>query len=606
MTSDKRSIHRLIAGGFIALVAITGAATSILIETAPGSLDAPALRVAAAVPGEITVSEPVQLMTSPRLILERGTIRLDRPASLIQRKVESPEQILAGGRAALVLDGARLSLDMSPHASAEAEGTAGSSNPSQSAELSPLLTAMTRLGFAGLSIRNAVLTIKRAHSEEAIENINAEIAVNSGKSLEANATIRLTGETLTLEASLGAPQGGASARSHTLAMRLSGPSIDAKADGRLKLGPVPAIVSSKGELRVKDIRQTARWLGAPLVEGPGLASFEASGPMTWSDGRLSFEKASFVVDGNSATGGLSISLTAGRPFVEGTLAFEAFEVAPYLSVGEQGRAPFSASSMWLQGIADPNGRRTLLISEFDADLRMSASRVSASGTAIGSGAVSVTVKDRIMQAEVAELTLETGGSGDAHLTVDARQLEPRVAIRGRLMDCELATLSRLIFGFDLLSGPGQVDADLTGWGASLGTALASATGTVGLTMDKGGSIAAGLNEMIASSGDQAKAAWGSGAGPRTQVQSLTAHIEANVGHIEIRHLDTATATARFLASGTIDPVQKALAVQLQSVAQDELNASGRPAVIGSVEISGPWASPLIRKMETPGRAAGTQ
>lgn len=590
MKVDVRKSRQL-AVAITVLFASAGLLVSLLN---PGTRDAaisPAFEVAAAVLGEITVSEPIVLIDQPRLVLERGTLMLDHPGGRFSRQAGNPGAALRSGEARLVLLGARFTFD---------PGQAGAleSGSEHLANGNPLLSALSKLSFEHLDIRKATFVVKRASREEAFEDVNAEISASAGGTLDAGGTATLRGETLKLAATLGAgaltPQGA----EHPLKLKLSGGLLDASFDGKLKLGSILALTATKATLQTANLRKAANWLGARWSEGPGLAGFSANGAVDWRDGRLSFDRADFEIDGNAATGNLSLSLTAGLPFIEGTLAFGQFEISPYKDVDQETGPTKLLSSSWptfsFLKSSDPGS----VVREIEADLRISAASVTSSGERLGRGAVSVAIDDRVLEAELAEVVIEAGGTGLGQLTVDMNGPEALTRLNGRLDNIDLSPIAALAPGQPLIVGRGSIDADIQGTGASFGEFAATATGPIKIVSVHDGSLSLNLSKLVGSAQGGPAKGWGAAAGS-TPFQSFSAEFSAEAGVLRGGKLEASSPSGLFTAVGTINPLRGALNLTLHHADRLNLDGSGAPAR-SSVEIKGPLHGPAIRKA-TPSR-----
>ena len=336
---------------------------------------------------KFTVDQPVLLTRSPNIILRRGTIRLSPDNSFLfglfgLNNGDSTE--VSDGRAPLELDGGRLILDLS-QPSKQRDGAT-----SETTEITaPLLAALSELNFESLALRNCSLTIKRNTSNDSFHDLNVLIIRNrDSSSISAEGSAQLRGQTLTFD-TLVHPTNESDGQRLRLRGEVTSDLLTASFDGQLDTRNPIAFNAKRTELSVTDLRAAARWLGTPWPKGDSLRDFHAQGPMTWNDGRLSFERAQYSIDGSSGSGALSVSLTAGSPVIEGTVAFESLEIAPYLNLKAQDQQQFLLSGIF-PAIADTHGNSPQsIITEVDADLRISAAKVTVNGSHIGPGRCNV-------------------------------------------------------------------------------------------------------------------------------------------------------------------------------------------------------------------------
>jgi len=333
--------------------------------------------VRAASHDSFTLSAPVTLLDTPRIVLEKGTISLAAGKDGKAGSGAALSSLLTGGGADLILDSATLVFDRRVP---QLDGASGSDTALAEA-MGPMVAALAARNFGTLVLRNATIVIKTPRgAEETLHSVTGEIRSKREASLEANGTLRLRGEELAFEIAGAVPQGKKDA---PIALRaaLKGRLLNVSLDGRLVRGERLQIASPNAELIVPKLREAARWLGADWPEGQqGLGAFEAKGPLDWSEGSLSFENARFTLDGNAATGALSLTLGPDRPKVEGTLAFNTLNLAPYL---EAPAAPRRLAADWLSYIRIPGSVPSSLIREIDADVRISARSVAVADHTLG-------------------------------------------------------------------------------------------------------------------------------------------------------------------------------------------------------------------------------
>lgn len=547
--------------------------------------------VAASSRDTFTVEQPQVLLRGPGLVLQRGTLSLIRGRDSSFGATVAPEEILAKGKAHLVLEGARFVLDPGPGSHSKGGGLVVPAN------LNPFLSSLAMLGFETLTVRNCVIIIKRAQSEETLENVNVELTASQGGALKAKGTALHKGQTLDFDATLGPQRRETSGVQQNLKAKVANQLIDVTIDGRLTLGERLAISATRAELDLKGIRAAAQWLGVAWPAGPGFLDFKAKGPLEWSDGNLSFERAKFDIDGNAASGGLALSLTGGRPIITGTLAFEEFDAAPYI-------APASGSGTLLSGSGWPSlsslltGSSGSILTEIEADLRISAAHVSLEGTALGSGAISAVVKDRILRAEITELKLEDGSSGQGRLDVLMPGNTPEIKLRGQLDGFDVAPVATALFGYPALAGRALIDADLSASGFSSFDVLSTTSGTVALSMNGGGSFGADLASLFASVKQKPQDGWGASTRGQTAFDTLGATFKIEHGTLTAQSLTAATRAGQISATGTINAADKTINGTVRSINPPPLDGVGGGAA-EAIDLLGAWSMPSIRARSPP-------
>lgn len=589
MTADRLKSAQFL----VAVVALFGALTGAVLPwlTSGGSLVAHlrSIPVAAAALGEFSFSEPVRLSRDPSIVIERGTLSFDRSGSSGFRAVENPSALLDSGRARLFLEGGRISVDLS-----RAQPGDGGSLLSPAAA-GPMAKALAGLGIESLALRNAVITIKRPAGEESLENVDADISVGRDRSLAVELLAHYRGEMLALDVQIGAPKGNGPARA--LKADISGETVSGSLTGSIdtRSGAL-ALTGNAATLTVTDVRKAARWLGVRWPEGPGLRNLTAEGPAIWSDGRLSFANGRFSADGNTATGSLSLSLAAGRPRVEGTLGLDQLELSPYLAAGST-----FLERLWGAVLPARGAEKDTLIAEADADVRVSAARVTLDGAIVGHGAVSFSLKDRTLAAEFPEIALTGGAAGSGLARITLQEGRPRVQVKGRLGGFDMSPVAAALFGQPVVAGRGTLELELSGQGPVSNLTSVTDEGSIAVDLAEGGKLSASLVNLaalpMAGGSGAMQPGWGRVAPVSTPFEKLSARLLIKDGLARVERLDVESQGRQATASGTIglsahdlDLVVRMPTEALSLMPRKGMKSTGTEAAFA---IKGPWAAPVI-------------
>jgi AsmA protein len=597
MTAEGDRRRPLVAA-FVALAAISAALIVPLLVGGPGS--DPAFTVAyvrAASHDSFTLSSPVTLIDAPRVVLEKGTISLaaagkDGTAG----SGTALSSLLTGGGANLILDGATIVIDRTVP-------LLGVGDTPLADAMAPMVAALAERKFAMLVLRNATVVIKTpGGSEETLHSVTAELQSKSETSFAAIGTLRLRGEEISFDIAGVTPQGK---KDTPVAIRaaLKGRLLNASLEGRFVKGERLQIASPNAELIVPQLREAARWLGADWPEGQrGLGAFEAKGPLDWSEGSLSFENARFTLDGNTATGALSLTLGPDRPKIEGTLAFNSLNLAPYFATSAP-PATRALAADWLSFVRIPGSVSSSLIREIDADVRISARSVAVGDQTLGRCAASLSIKGGKLFADVAEIELDHGGTGDGQVGVDMTGGEPRYSVRGRLESFDVGKMIGQRLGPSALEGFGTVDVDLAGEGDTEAAVLASLSGKVEVDMPEGARLGVDVEGLAASAGTASQPGiWGAAADGATAVNSFMAKFAATGGVFTAEAVKADTGEKVVTAEGTVSLAERAIDVTV-SIA-DELAGSaatgtGELVPAEGFRVSGPWAAPTVSPVDIP-------
>ena len=545
---------------------------------------------------------PVTLLESPRLVLERGTLSLAPGQSGKPRTGEALHSLLTGGGARLALDAATFTLDRADFPIRIGEG-AGAQESTDI--LGPLMAALSGLNFHTLSVRNATILVRTSGAdEEALRNVVAEITSKRNVSLSAKGTFRLRGQTLAFDTTIGTA-GGKKEGPFPLRISIGGGLVAASVEGRLALGDRLQLSSQQAELKVPNLRELARWLGATWPFGRGLEAFSAKGPLEWSGGTIAFENASFMLDGNKASGGLSLSLGASHPVIEGTLAFNDLSLDPYLTARPAGAGGLAVATNWISLVPFRGAESSSLVREIDADIRISAASVAAGGASLGRCAATVSVKDGKLNAELAEVELDGGGKGEGQMSADMTAAEPRYSLRAKIKDYDMSRAARALFGHPAVEGVGTLAVDFTGEGQTEEAIVASLAGRMDIDLPEGARLGVDVGALTSVTETAPQDGWGPAVKGATALDSLAARFLATGGVLTVLSVTGSADATTFLAAGSVNVAERALdlTVSVTRGTPNDKDAAGDAAPAKGFQLRGPWASPTIRRLAPPGKSS---
>ena len=182
---------------------------------------------------------------------------------------------------------------------------------------------------------------------------------------------------------------------------MKGDLLEASFEGHLNVAE-DLQMSGHVELASPSLRRAARWLGVPVSAADGLNATVVKGQLNWAHRALAVEDAKVVIDGNEAAGALILNLAGERPLIDATLAFDALDLTPYAEAARSQSFLFDRQTA-------PRGRlfdlSFPLIRYVDADLRISAPKVTLKGygLSLGRGAATIAVRSGKLLADIAEL-----------------------------------------------------------------------------------------------------------------------------------------------------------------------------------------------------------
>lgn len=596
----------------------------------------------AATHDSFTITSPMQLPAAPQVTIDQGRVEFGRNDQ--DKTPNSIERLssLISGTASLVLQQAVLEVAPGRRAAKE-PGTLDS-------PIAPLVSALLGSAFAELYISDS--TIRLIGTDQSVVELTAFSAdIINQRSGRAKITggFEFNGRKVGFDATMKPVEErtlqniGAQVRGWPVALALKSDLFELNADGIVSVTDGLQFLATSSSLKVIDVRQTARWLGAEWPDGPGLASFEASGTLELTPRGISFLDATFRMDGNEATGALGLRLSRQRPSFDGTLAFGRLDLTPYYpQAGQAGSGAANSSSATpgigpvLPGVnaADYTMR---LLDKVDADLRVSAAGVRAPTFSFGKSAASLSLKDGMMLADIAELEISDGSKCGGQLSITGKGSTQRMTLRGKIEAIDIALVTRALWGYPAVSGLGELTVDLSAKGRSLKEIAKTLSGKASVKVPQTGEIGIDVKTLAATARSAPQSGWGAAARSRTAVEGFDADVWLDNGRITSESVVAKTGDARLSVIGGVDlidavadisvsidhlasqsvkgesneadaPISNAAqaaaaSAGVEALASDASGAGQDRKPVGRIVIRGPLASPQIRFSTDPVKPA---
>ncbi|HEU0059881.1 MAG TPA: AsmA-like C-terminal region-containing protein [Hyphomicrobiaceae bacterium] len=518
------------------------------------------------------ITKPARLSLAPDLTLSRGVLYADGNAALgtpISR---------------FVLDGPVFYLNASGLAAA-APGFDSEVIGSEGA-IAPLLDQFMSMGFDALTIRRGTLYIMTADgAAETVADIQAEVSGGRKGQVNSKGSFLLRGQRLTFDASV-VPPAEKQAGQHWLGrLALKGALIDATFDGTIDVvGDLK--LAGHAELMTSSLRKCVRWFGLPVPASEGLNAVSLKGQLNWARGTVAVEKAKVTVDGSEATGTVAFAYGGEHPAIDGTLAFNTLELAPYFEALRSQSYVFDRHT-WSWSAFDFSFP---ILGYFDADLRLSAASLGFKGNAVGRGAASIAVRSGKLIANIVELELPTG-TASGRMTADVKEFPPRYALRGKIENFEPGPATAMLTGLPLLSGRSLLKVELKTAGQTPAEVLRGLSGKVAISMAEGGKL--GLDVRAIRTGAEPVASASQLVKSATSVDTLEARANLFDGLLVAEHVQARAGGLAFSANGSANLLDHTLDLRLSVEATDKSGPS--PEGNAQLSISGPWGEPALRR-----------
>jgi len=530
-----------------------------------------------AISSVIASPQDLQVITSPVRLSEAPDITLSRG-------VGYGSSGTGAGTSNIMLDGPVFALN----AAGSRELTAVAGGQTEQDVIAPLMAQIMALNFDRLVIRRGTVHVTALDgSLETLTDIQAEITGRRKGQVSSRGAFTYRGQRLAFDATIGQPADKkepmrwpfkASVKGSLLTATFEG-TIDVREDLRL---------AGTAELSTTSLRRVGRWFGLPLHTTEGFNATSVKGQMTWARRSLAFEKVKVAVDGNEAQGRLALNLGGDRPQIDATLDFAALDLMPYVDATRTQLFGFDLpSAAWSQfDVSLP------MIRHVDADLRVSARKVSFGKLQFGQGGATITAQAGKLQADITELELH-GGTATAQVTAIMSEAVPRYAVRGKFENLDAAAVSTQLMGTPAITGRATLAFELTSTGYATQDVMRRLSGKTSLTLAEGSRIALdlkALRESAKSGAARRLAELGKGLAPIEQFEARTLIID---GVAFAESVQARLGGAALSASGRVGIADGNMEVRLL-IKSPSADPAAKAGPVEVVTVRGPWQAPVVR------------
>ncbi|MCP4780229.1 MAG: AsmA family protein [Hyphomicrobium sp.] len=584
MKTPRQSLRRFLVSVTILCCLIGLVAAPVFISGRHPDLSLKNAAVFAASTDSYSLSSPVRLLQTPLIELESGTIFIPQNSTGLARSGEMLARFITGSSSRIALKDAKLSADFSG-----SEIT--TLNKATPGGVAPLVAMFQDLKFDSLTVSDSTVHVKLADgSTLALHNVTADVTSNPEGIVHAEGSFVLRGEKVAFDTTFGTnldAKSGARLVSASLKSRL----LVADFDGYYMLGENPRLLSQQGDLKIPSLQEAANWIGVAWPSSPGFKDFHAKGQLEWVNRTITFQDAVVQMDGNEATGTLSVNFSGERPAIEGTLGFNTLDLTSYFRSSDDAQ---TSSESLLSLVSTATDLNFPLVGAIDADLRISSDSVVVPGVTIGNSAATISLKGGKMIADVAELEIDDGTRGGGQLRIDMNGPQPSYDIRGKLEDLDIGRAAQAIFGHATIQGRGGAIIEISATGDTGTSLLNSLSGKFYVTMADGGSIGLDIDQLsVAVTSPEARSIWTTASTGVMSVDHLDARFAVVNGVIRTERVWATSGKRAVEAEGAINLSARMLDLSLvigdRPAAED---ARPEPRVV--IDMRGPWKEPSLR------------
>ncbi len=553
----------------VALVASLGYGSMMWMH-ATGDMFAP-FRLQAAPRAGYIITEPVQLLARPRLVLESAAVHGAEAGA----DDDGPVWVERSRR--LMLDRAIISVEVAPNGVASRETTL-------MASLEPLVARISSLDLQSLTIRNGTVKLQSGAAEpEVLTDVDLQITPQRRMSATVSGQLTYLGQRISLSATVARRADGAEYRWPVQATASSG-LFETRFDG--VLGEAMGLrLNGTIDIRIPRLREIALWIGIGAPRAGNLEAMRLRGAFDWTGGAMAFSEATLTLDGNEGVGAISVTRMGDRTAVEGTVAFKQLNLQPYISSTMVERtllAPIFAATR-------PPAIASLLDS-VDADLRISCDTLVIPGIETGQGAVAITLKNGKLLADVAELAVEEGVF-KGQLVVERVGTDPRYGLSGKLEGAEAGRLLQRALGRNPLQGRADITMNLTTVGDDGEELLANLGGKAQIEMRAGGRLGIDLKALAQSAKRGDLHGWQAAGASAIGLDGLALRLNVHQGVVQTTILHAKSGTSAFSGHGSLDLPRQSLDFALTL---GTTTPAAHPTASDVLVLSGPLGAPSVK------------
>ncbi|MBD8892153.1 AsmA family protein [Roseibium litorale] len=388
-------------------------------------------------------------------------------------------------------------------------------------------------------------------------------------------------------------------------VKVSGPRVTAGFDGSLSAG---GQVQGAVSVETASLRNLLAWIGQPLGGGTGLEGFKASGRFSHSGKGLRFEDTVFQLDQTSGRAKGEIVFGA-KPVISADLSLDELALDPYFGGGGSaagsgksgqggGAAPSGAGGGWSDAPVDFSGLKAV-----DANFSISTKQIRWKAVQIDQSALSLTIKDGVLNASLDKLALYKG-TGTGSLSLNGAAAQPQVRAKFNLSGLGAYEALRDAAGFKWLEGTAAVALDVQAAGASQRQLVSSLSGNASYSFVDGAIRGINIPKMLRSLSVETLLGWQDASSEKTDFSSLTATFAIDKGIAVNEDLSLIGPLVRMSGKGTTDMPARTLnwrvepkivpTLEGQAPAPRKKGEDKKLAGLGvPIVISGSWDKPQI-------------
>ncbi|MEM8647251.1 MAG: AsmA family protein, partial [Pseudomonadota bacterium] len=511
---------------------------------------------------------------------------------LLSRKVEVQEFRLVNPVVNLLVTADGKSNWRLPETQADAGQSGGSSSGGQTGQS----FAPTDITLGPLNIEGGKLRYldERSGTALKIDDINAAISLPK---LDGPVAIKgdlvWNGEKVAIDFKADQPSALAEDRPSAVSFTLAAKPLAMGYAGKISLQQG---LNLAGGVNVKtpSLRGLASWAGSPLAPGKGLGPFSVKSSLSYSQDKISLQKATLQLDGMNARGDLAVDLKGAVPLVSGRLGVDKIDVNAYTGGGSEGgggSGGSAAGGKWSTAKIDMSGLKAV-----NANLSLNAGNIIYKKTTLTKAAVALTLKGGVLDAKLTNVGLYGGSAAGALRLNGARQV-PSLAGSLRTKGVKAYPFLRDFAGFEWLEGATAITAQVSAAGRSQADMVSTLGGKLNITFSDGAIRGVNIAKMIRGATKNILSGWENEPTEKTDFSVFAANFNIAKGIATTNDLKLNGPLVRLTGKGTVSMPPKRLSFLISPKVVASLKGQGGLDDLSGVtvpfKVEGPWGDPKI-------------
>ena len=496
------------------------------------------------------------------------------------------------------------------------ELTKSTSKPVSSGDSSVSLP-LTDVSLGDITINNGTISFvdEFAGSQTKFESINVKLSLpNLASMLDAKGSVMWNKSLIEGSLSLKSPSTVMAGDSSQFNIDIQSEHLKAKFAGQMVV--LKEGVSAEGSLSVTtpSLRKLAAWTGSPMQPGAGLNGFSVTGKLQATPERVTLNEAVINLDGMKSEGNMIVNLAGKRLGLQATLAVDAIDLNIYAG-GKSGQAAKSKKASKTNSAKKSSRSGTSAkqassssanwddapinfsaLGAFDADLRLSTGSISYQSVKIGKSALTVSLKDRLLTANLTELQLYKGQS-KGKVIINGRKKTPAMNIKANISNVDALKFLKDVNGFDWIEGLANINLNVTTAGRTQNQLVKSLNGKAGFSFANGAVRGINIAQMVRNLKNVGLSGWSRTSSEKTDFSKLGATFNISKGQATTSDLAMIGPFVRLTGEGTVNLPAKTLKFRLQPKLVGSAKGQGGATDLGGLNIpviiKGPWSNPSI-------------